>query len=525
MSRALRYAIAVLAAASAALILVATIVPAKAADDAIVVNGTRLPADAVAQVDGRTYVALRPVGEALGADVRYDGKTKQVTLTTVLVQLVFKIDDPTVSVNGQPQKIEAPAQSIGGKVMLPLRGLATALGATLRQDAGKHEIALALANQNGPSNEPTTPPVRANNTLEGTVTSVTPDADVPSVDIDVKGMSYTITVPPATKVQFRDTHGAVAGEGTLAQVKPGDTLIATLDVQGRVLSMADVFSGASGTVTSVAGQNMVLANGRVFSVDSATSVTVDGRSATLADVRSGDIVTVRSDPRTGKVREVVAFTPVPAGGATPSASPSGSGPMTTANAQTLDISDVTANTDHPLHLGQSVDIAFDGTPGGNATFDLSNVVVAAPMREIRPGHYEGSYVVQVGTNLVDAPILVTLSKGGQSAHAVGPEPLNIITEPPQVKETAPANGTRINTLRPSIYVTFETVGGKGMDAGTLQLTVDGKDVTSQATRTGGFISYFPASDLHQGQISVRVRGADVAGNALDFSWSFVISSN
>ncbi|HLN46795.1 MAG TPA: copper amine oxidase N-terminal domain-containing protein, partial [Magnetospirillaceae bacterium] len=122
-----------MAAASAALILVATIVPAKAADDAIVVNGTRLPADAVAQVDGRTYVALRPVGEALGADVRYDGKTKQVTLTTVLVQLVFKIDDPTVSVNGQPQKIEAPAQSIGGKVMLPLRGLATALGATLRQ--------------------------------------------------------------------------------------------------------------------------------------------------------------------------------------------------------------------------------------------------------------------------------------------------------------------------------------------------------------------------------------------------------
>ncbi len=239
MSRALRSAIAVLAAASAALILVATIVPAKAADDAIVVNGTRLPADAVAQVDGRTYVALRPVGEALGADVRYDGKTKQVTLTTVLVQLVFKIDDPTVSVNGQPQKIEAPAQSIGGKVMLPLRGLATALGATLRQDAGKHEIALALANHNGPSNEPTTPPVRANNTLEGTVTSVTPDADVPSVDIDVKGMSYTITVPPATKVQFRDTHGAVAGEGTLAQVKPGDTLIATLDVQGRVLSLAE----------------------------------------------------------------------------------------------------------------------------------------------------------------------------------------------------------------------------------------------------------------------------------------------
>jgi len=523
MSRALRSAGAGLIGAVAALTIVSTALPTAAAGDSIVVNGTHLPADAVASVGGRTYVALRPVGEALGADIRYDGKTKQVTVTTVLVQLVFRIDDPTVIVNGQPHKIEAPAQTINGKVMLPLRGLASALGASLRTDASKHEIDLALADQSGPANGPTPPPVRSNNTLEGTVTSVSPDADVPSVDIDVKGMSYTITVPPTTKVQFRDTHGAVAGDGTLAQVKPGDTLIATLDVQGRVLSMADVFSGASGTVTSVAGQNMVLANGRVFSVDSSTSIAVDGRTATLADVHAGDIVTVRSDPRTGKVRQVVAFTPAPPGGATPSAIPATPGTTVAANA--LSISGVTANTDHPLHLGQSVDIAFDGTPGGTATFDLSNVVVAAPMREVRPGHYEGSYVVQVGTNLVDAPILVTLIKAGQSAHAVGPDPLNIITEPPQVKETAPGSGARINTLRPSIYVTFETLGGKGMDAGSLQLLVDGKDVTSQATRTGGFISYFPASDLHQGQISVRVRGADVAGNALDYSWSFVISSN
>jgi hypothetical protein len=49
-------------------------------------------------------------------------------------------------------------------------------------------------------------------------------------------------------------------------------------------------------------------------------------------------------------------------------------------------------------------------------------------------------------------------------------------------------------------------------------------VTSQSTRTGAFISYFPTADLHEGTIAVRVRGADVAGNALDYSWSFVISS-
>jgi len=132
--------------------------------------------------------------------------------------------------------------------------------------------------------------------------------------------------------------------------------------------------------------------------------------------------------------------------------------------------------------------------------------------------------VQVGTNLVDAPILVTLVKNGLTAHAVGTQPLNIITEAPQVRETAPASGARVNALRPSIYVTFSTLGGKGMDTDSLQLIVDGKDVTAQSTRTGAFISYFPASDLHEGAITVQVKGTDVAGNPLDYSWSFVIAS-
>jgi hypothetical protein len=250
-----------------------------------------------------------------------------------------------------------------------------------------------------------------------------------------------------------------------------------------------------------------------------TSVTLDGKAATMSDLRAGNVVTVRSDPKTGKVREIVAFTPghQPQGNdATP---PPGAGA-----AESVSIASVTDNAAHPFHVGQSVSVTADGTPGGTATFDLSNVILGTPMRETRPGHYEGSYLVQVGTNLVDAPILVTLVKNGLTAHAVGTEPLNIMTEPPQVKETAPATGARINALRPSIYVTFSTLGGKGMNADSLQLIVDGKDVTSQSTRTGAFISYFPAADLHEGAITVQVRGSDIAGNTLDYSWSFVIAS-
>lgn len=493
---------------------------ARESDAAVVVNGARLAPDAVVQISGSTYVALRPVGDALGADIRFDAKQGQVTVTTVLRQMVFRIGDDHVVVNGKTETIEAPARQIGGRVMLPLRGLSDALGATLTMDARTHDIVVTMRDGGSVAGAPTPPPMRSANTLEGTVLSVSAAADVPSVDIDVKGLSYTITVPAQTKVQFRDTHGTVASDGALSQVKPGDTLIVTLDPDGRVLGVADVFSGTSGTIASVSGQNMVLTNGRVIATDEhGTSVMLDGHPATMADLRAGNIVTVRSDPKTGKVREVVAFTP----GFQPSTSVATAGP-TGGPAQSVGIASVTDNAAHPFHVGQSVNVAADGTPGGTASFDLSNVILNTPMREVRPGHYEGSYVVQVGTNLVDAPILVTLIKNGLTAHAVGTQPLNIITAPPQVKETAPATGARINALRPSIYVTFSTLGGKGMDADSLQLIVDGKDVTGQATRTGAFISYFPASDLHEGAITVQVKGTDVAGNPLDYSWSFVIAS-
>ena len=56
---------AALTCAVLASIAIATSAAARAAGDTIVVNGTVLAPNAVAQVDQRTYVALRPEGEAL----------------------------------------------------------------------------------------------------------------------------------------------------------------------------------------------------------------------------------------------------------------------------------------------------------------------------------------------------------------------------------------------------------------------------------------------------------------------------
>jgi len=339
----------------------------------------------------------------------------------------------------------------------------------------------------------------------------------PAVAVTVNGLSYTITVPEGTKIQFRDTHGSVTGAGPLSQVRAGDTLIATLTSAGTLISIADIFSGFGGTIASVASQSMVLTNGRVVEADSTqTAVSLDGKPATFAQLQAGDLVTVRSDPRTGKVRDVVALTP---GGLSTSATATPSVAGGNANVKIDSIGD---DATHAFRVGQTLHVTMDGTPGGSATFDLSNVVVDNPMKESPAGHYEGSYLIEVGTNLVDAPIIVHLVKGGLTAQALGPHPLAIITNPPSVKDAKPDADSQVNNPRPNIYVTFSTVGDRGMDAQSLKLVVNGKDVSAQATRTSAFISYFPSAPFDAGRITVVLSGADTAGNQLYYRWTFTV---
>lgn len=473
---------------------------------AVFIDAAKLPANDVAVAGGKVFIELRAVGTALGADVAFNAKKRQVTVTTLLHQSVLRLDDP-----------QAGARVISGRVMVPLRLLAAALDVHVMYDRARKIVRVNTAGLLAlPSGALPAPSAKAN-TIEGTVSRVNAQTEPAAVEIQSNQLSYTLTIPPGVAIQFRDTHGAIAGNGNITQVKPGDAIIATLDAAGHLLSVADIFAGTSGTIGAVAGASMVLTSGKVITADpSATLVQRNGQSATLADLRPGDVVTVRANPRTGKVREIVALAP---GGLT------GSTPLPSATATLpVKVDAVSVETSRALRAGQVLRVWANGTPGASASFDLSNVILGVGMRETNAGRYEGTYQVDVGTNLVDAPVFVRLRKGADTAVAAAPDPLTIITQPPKVQDTAPSPGARINTLRPSIYATFATLGGKGMDTSSLRVIVNNKDVSDQATRTAGFISYYPADDLPAGPTAVEVKGTDVAGNPLDYRWTFTIAS-
>lgn len=487
----------------------------------VVINGTTLPVSTTESIKQTLYVAVRPAAQALGADVATDAQRKTVTITTLLRQVVFTLDDPWATVNGQRVRLTAPARRSRARIVLPLRALAQAFGAAVSYDRLSHRVMVSVASTGAPFARATSAARGSStSTIEGTVTLVSAASRPPAVEINSNGTNYTLSVPEGTSVEFRDVHGAVSGSGVLSSVKPGDALIATLDAGGHLIAIADMFSAINGTIAAVADQSMVLTSGKVIAADPATvSVTLDGKLAQFSSLRAGDKVSVRADPKSGKVRDVVALTP---GGFAVSATSTPSSPQGTGSA--VRITNVGENANHvAFRAGQTLKVWAEGTPGARAFFDLSNVIIDNPMREVRAGRYEGDYFVGVGTNLTDAPVLVRLSRGGETALAEAPDPLTIVTTPPVVKETAPAADARINTSRPNIFATFATVGDKGLDPASLRLIVNGRDVSTLATRTPTFVSYYPPAEISSGPVLVEVKGSDIAGNTLDYRWSFVIS--
>src|SRR5690242_17610030 len=178
-------------AAAAAGVLAAAVVSLGAGPTPVIVDGNPIAASSLATVNGKAYVALRPVGDALGAQVSFDGRLRQATVTTEFREVVLVIGKNVAFVNGESRRIDAPPLLIRGRVMMPLRAIAQSLGASVKYDAGIHAIVVSTAGVNtAPHPGPSPPSVPTTNTLEGTVTDVNADMVPPAVAVDVDHLSY-----------------------------------------------------------------------------------------------------------------------------------------------------------------------------------------------------------------------------------------------------------------------------------------------------------------------------------------------
>jgi hypothetical protein len=109
------------------------------------INGVKQVMDQPAFVkNGRTLVPFRFLGEALGAQVSWDGGSKTATLMLTGNEVKVVLGSKAARINNAAASLDVPAESIGGRTFIPLRFVSEAFDAHVDYDAPTKTVTITL---------------------------------------------------------------------------------------------------------------------------------------------------------------------------------------------------------------------------------------------------------------------------------------------------------------------------------------------------------------------------------------------
>ncbi len=472
----------------------------------IVVNDTTLePNPSPRVVDGRLMVPVIRIFGALAIVVSNDGDAFIATTPTRTIR--FRRGSAVAYVDNTAVPLPSKVVELDGSTFVPVTFLKDAIGADVSYDQRAARIIVTsavLGRVKGISQT-----VRGSTIYTGAVTAIDRNSIPSSVTIASGGQVQTISLNSDARVTIQDTKSNTASNGTIEDIRVGDQLTVLLKKDGSVAEVTAFYASRVGTAAAVAADTLVLDDGFVVTPDRSTEITLNGQPAQVADLKVGDAITVRLNPKTSEKRQIIATRAVVA--TTPPA------------VGTVTITSFAFAGKRALKAGDGVDITLVGTPGGRATYDVGPYILGQPLAEGASGTYTGRFTVPPGVNFGSTPLYGHLAVGTvQAPRADARVLLSIATTGPTIAEIAPSGGQTVNSARPSIYATFSTPTDVGVNPGAVTIEVNGLDVTASSVRTPNFITYQPAVDLGDGPVKVTVKIVDNAGNVASRSWSFTI---
>ena len=269
----------------------------------ILVNGQQLQTDAGARIiDGHVMLPLRAVFDALGVAVTKAGD--QITGQLPTGKLIVTVGSSDAVVNGRSVRLDAPATAIGGTEFVPLHFFGDALGAQTSYDGreSRVEIVSAMVGRN----EGDQPQPGGGTRVRGVITEIDSNVEPPTVTVNVRGAERTISVNSDARIYIEDVTINSQLKGVLADMRVGDALLAILARDGKVLELHDFFRTTSGTISATSPAAIVMSGGNVITPSAATEITLNEAAAKLGDLQVGDEVTVRRNPETGELRQIMA---------------------------------------------------------------------------------------------------------------------------------------------------------------------------------------------------------------------------
>ncbi|MFN8607949.1 MAG: stalk domain-containing protein [Vulcanimicrobiota bacterium] len=95
---------------------------------------------------GRVMVPLRGIFESLGASVRFEPATSRIVASRGSQSVQLTLGSNQAVVNGQAVTLDSPAATVGGRTMVPLRFVSEALGTEVRWQEATQTVYLTTSN-------------------------------------------------------------------------------------------------------------------------------------------------------------------------------------------------------------------------------------------------------------------------------------------------------------------------------------------------------------------------------------------
>lgn len=262
----------------------------------VVLNGRVLDlgGTGASQVGGRILVPLRGVFESLGATVNYDAPTSTIYAMRDTTNVQLRLGSTQASVNGQQRVLDVPAQARFGRTLVPLRFVSETLGAQVQWVEAQRTVYITQGDRGGTiATNPTMPA----GTDSGT--SSYPNSNLPMGEVTTIIGTVTRDLPGSRRFEI------VTDSGLRTEVRTPEGVPANFAVGNRVRVRGQMVDNVfeAETARLVGGANRrARTEGTVVSVLSATRLTIradDNRIVTVvttqpfaATVSPGDRVRV-----------------------------------------------------------------------------------------------------------------------------------------------------------------------------------------------------------------------------------------
>lgn len=246
------------------------------------------------QIEGRILVPLRGIFERLGAKVLFDADTQTVTATRETVTILLRLGSREARVGDRIITLDVPPLALRGRTFVPLRFVSEALGARVDWDERTRTVLIY-------SVAPRPSPTPAALTIEGTLLRV--EADLGRLHVLQGTLLHVLAVTAETAILRREMATGAGGSVNIRELRPGDHVIVAANARAEAVSVRAVYRLIRGTVALITLRTITLAEGGAYPLH--LEVIVSGRVQSREEIRPGTVVSLRLNPVTGIVWEIL----------------------------------------------------------------------------------------------------------------------------------------------------------------------------------------------------------------------------